>query len=237
MKRGLFITLFIVLAGAAVWIYRQLTRPATLPPKPRTVEQVLAAISPAVKWRLKPAFAMAGVAYPPKQITLLAFKEEKRIDLYAMDGKGQFRLITSYPILAASGHAGPKLQEGDQQVPEGFYRIELLNPNSSFHLSLRVNYPNADDLARAQEEGRDTINLGSDIMIHGKDVSTGCLAMGDAAVEELFVLAQDTGLDGINLIIAPCDLRTGAKPELPENAPVWTGALHERLREALKSFR
>ncbi len=237
MKRGLFITLFIVLAGAAVWIYRQLTRPVALLPKPRTVEQVHEAIAPTAGLRLRPAFFLAGVAYPPTRFTLLAFKEEKRIDLHAMDAKGKFRFIASYPILAASGEAGPKLQEGDSQVPEGFYRIELLNPNSSFHLSLRVNYPNADDIARAQEEGRDTTNLGSDIMIHGRDVSIGCLAMGDAAIEELFMLAQDTGIEGIDLIIAPCDLRTGAKPELPQSAPVWTGALHERLREALNSFR
>ena len=75
--------------------------------------------------------------------------------------------------------------EGDKQVPEGFYRIELLNPNSRYHLSLRVNYPNADDIERAREDRRDLLNLGGDIMIHGGAESIGCIAIGNPAIEHL----------------------------------------------------
>ena len=91
--------------------------------------------------------------------------------------------VLADPILAASGVSGPK-REGDKQVPEGFYRIELLNPNSRYHLSLRVNYPNADDLERARQDGRALSTLGGDIMIHGGSASIGCLALGDPAVGE-----------------------------------------------------
>src|SRR5690606_4961 len=100
---------------------------------------------------------------------------------------GVLRFVRALPVLAASGRVGPKLQYGDYQVPEGFYRIEALNPNSRFHLALRVNYPNAFDRAEAAREGR--THLGGDIMIHGSNASVGCLAMGDVVSEDLFVLA------------------------------------------------
>ena len=109
----------------------------------------------------------AEVAMPPEQVTLLALKEEKRLEIYAADDSNGPRFVLSYPILAASGIRGPKLREGDKQVPEGFYRIELLNPNSRYHLSLRVNYPNPADIEQAGRDGRDLSMLGGDIMIHG----------------------------------------------------------------------
>ena len=89
------------------------------------------------------------------------------------------------------GASGPKIQRGDKQVPEGVYGISYLNPNSAYHLSLGVNYPNAFDREMAAKDGRK--NLGGDIMIHGKNVSSGCLAVGDEPAEELFVLAAEVG--------------------------------------------
>ncbi|MEI6338364.1 MAG: L,D-transpeptidase family protein [Verrucomicrobiota bacterium] len=215
MKRGFLIAILLILAGFAVWLYRQFLRTIPLPSNPRTVEEVVAALGPAVKSRLEPAFQNAGLSYPPARITLLAYKAEKRLDLQAANASGKFRPVLSWPILAASGTAGPKLREGDCQVPEGTYRIAELNPNSRFHLSLRVNYPNADDIARANTDGRDLSTLGGDIMIHGGAASIGCLAIGDPAVEELFVLAALTGLDEIGLVIASCDLRENSAPKLP----------------------
>lgn len=195
----------VLFTGLMLWLFRQWSRSAPLPPQPRTIGQVVRALSEPVRARLEPAFKKAGVPYPPTRVVLRAFKAEKRLDLLAASADGPLRPVLSWPILAASGVSGPKLREGDQQVPEGFYRIELLNPNSRFHLSLRVNYPNPDDLARAREDGRDPAQLGGDIMIHGGSVSAGCLAIGDPAVEELFVLAAHTGLDAIQLEIFPRD--------------------------------
>lgn len=88
--------------------------------------------------------------------------------------------IKSYPILAASGSIGPKLRESDMQVPEGVYQIESLNPNSQFHLSLRVNYPNEFDREQARIDGR--AQLGGDIMIHG---SQFWLAVWQLAIKQL----------------------------------------------------
>ena len=236
MKIRLVVTVLVLLTGLAVWFYRQFFRPPSLPHKPRTIEQVLVALGPSVERRLRPAFERAGLPWIPRNLTLVAFKAERRLELYASGGGEKPKFVLAYPVLAASGAAGPKLREGDKQVPEGFYRIELLNPNSRYHLSLRVNYPNADDLERAREDGRDLSTLGGDIMIHGGSASIGCLAIGDPAIEELFVLAARAGLDNVRLIIAPRDSRQGNTTPALENVPAWTAELHDRLRREIGKF-
>jgi murein L,D-transpeptidase YafK len=126
---------------------------------------------------------------------------------------------------------GPKLRQGDRQVPEGVYGVEALNPNSSFHLSLRLDYPNADDLRRAREA--DIADPGSDIMIHGNTCSIGCLAMGDEAAEDLFVLAAETGLANIKVILSPVDFRVRDLPENLPALPAWVADRYSSLRREL----
>jgi hypothetical protein len=235
MKICLIVAVLLLLTGFAAWLYRQYGSGSSLPSQPRTIDRVVSAIGAPVERRIRPAFERANVAWPPRNLTLVAFKAERRLDLYSDVGE-RAHFVRSYPILAASGTSGPKLREGDKQVPEGFYRIELLNPNSRYHLSLRVNYPNADDIERAREDGRDLSNLGGDIMIHGGAASIGCLALGDPAIEELFILSARVGLDNIRLIIAPLDFRRASPDATPESAPVWTVELHERLRRAIERF-
>jgi hypothetical protein len=134
----------------------------------------------AARARLADDFGAAGVTYPPAEVTLIAVKDEARLEVWARRDGG-WAWIADYPVLAASGGAGPKLREGDGQVPEGVYAIDWLNPRSAYHLSLHVDYPNALDRAHAATDGRAA--LGGAIMIHGSDVSIGCLAMGDPAIE------------------------------------------------------
>jgi hypothetical protein len=178
-----------------------------------TVESRLAEYGDSVRTRLEPAFVAAGVRFPAGRITLAAFKEEKRLELWAADGTDSpSHLIKTYPILAASGGPGPKTKEGDGQVPEGLYGIESLNPNSLYHLALRVAYPNKDDRVAAVVDSRRG-DLGGNIMIHGSDASIGCLAMGDPAIEELFVAVALTGVERTRVIITPRDLRNRPAPE------------------------
>jgi hypothetical protein len=197
----------------------------------QTVQSRLDQFGPRARARLKPYFDAAQVAYPPARLTLVGFKDEKVLQVYAADANQKPQLVRSYPILAASGGSGPKLREGDQQVPEGIYGIESLNPNSSYHLSLRVNYPNAFDREQAAREGR--ANLGGDIMIHGGAVSVGCLAMGDEAAEDLFILAADTGLTNIAVILSPVDFRK--RQSMPESGvvPAWTASLYQTIQSDL----
>ncbi len=197
-----------------------------------TVAERLEQYGPAARARLLPRFSSAGVAYPPAFATLVGLKQARELRLYAGAEPETQRLVATWPFRAASGSLGPKLREGDWQVPEGVYAVESLNPNSRYHLALRVGYPNAFDRQMAQRDGR--TNLGGDIMIHGGAASIGCLAMGDAVAEELFVLAADTGLERITVILAPVDLRTTSRPQPDDTGdsavqPDWIAALDKAI--------
>jgi murein L,D-transpeptidase YafK len=196
-----------------------------------TIASRLALHGQAARARLAPRFQRAAVAYPPGAVTLVGLKRERLLQVYAGPRRDALAHIADHAVLAASGGPGPKLREGDGQVPEGLYGIELLNPNSAFHLSLRVNYPNAFDRRRAAEDRR--TRLGGDIMIHGDAVSIGCLAMGDEVAEDLFVLAADTGLPRISVILAPWDLRREPAPSDP-SLPRWAPRLYADVATALK---
>ncbi len=199
----------------------------------RTVDQAVTQFGPAAQARLAPHFRKAGVPYPPARVSFIGLKEEKRLELWAQH-QGRQVLIRSYEIKRASGKAGPKLREGDEQVPEGLYRIEGLNPNSSYHLSLKLNYPNAFDRQQAQHEGR--VRLGGDIFIHGKAVSIGCLAMGDEAIEEIFVLASRVGKDNVAVLLAPRDFRHAAPVPDSRLAP-WLNRLYADIHRELGKYR
>lgn len=117
------------------------------------------------------------------EVFIRAFKEERVLELFIeSQSTGRYELFRSYPIAAASGTLGPKLAEGDRQVPEGFYAVppSAMNPNSRFHLAFNIGYPNTLD--------RSLDRTGSAIMIHGDRVSTGCLAMTDELIEEIYTI-------------------------------------------------
>ncbi|MEM6475291.1 MAG: L,D-transpeptidase family protein [Pseudomonadota bacterium] len=94
---------------------------------------------------------------------------------------------------------GHKQFEGDERTPEGLYTIDTRNPQSSYHLSLRISYPNSDDRAFARQYGR---SPGGDIFIHGQpnglpagrvpgDWTDGCIALSNAEMRELWQLVPD----------------------------------------------
>lgn len=198
----------------------------------RTVSDVVRDVGPVARSRLERRFDAAGLSYPPDQITLLAIKETAVLELWVGDAGSPSR-IHDYPIKALSGVAGPKLREGDRQVPEGIYRIEGLNPNSAYHLSMKLNYPNAFDLEHAANEGRD--EPGSNIFIHGKAQSIGCLAMGDEAIEELFVLMADVGWTRATVVISPTDPRLGPLDRVGK--PHWVDELYSQIEAQFSPFR
>ena len=230
LKKSLLL-LLLLLAAFAIWEAVQRFRPQRKPIGGYTVADRVAQYGKTADAYWLPLFQRAGVTYPPRRLLLVALKEEKDLAVYAGDAPGNMRLITTLPILAASGRAGLKLREGDRQVPEGFYRIESLNPNSRFHLSLRINYPNMEDLNAAKSEGRNLSNLGGDIMIHGSNVSIGCLAMGDEAAERLFILAAKTPLDHIHVVICPRDLRDVSDETFASESSDRVKDLYKRLRD------
>jgi len=196
----------------------------------KTVAERLEQYGQAAGERWKPYFTAAGLDYPPKKVLLVGIKSQKKLEVWGADGE-DFRFLREYPILAASGRLGPKRRAGDNQVPEGIYQVESLNPNSRFHLALRLNYPNPYDQEMAKRDGRE--DLGGDIMIHGSNCSIGCLAMGDEAAEDLFVLAAETGIEKVSVLLTPVDFRKEKLPELDDPLPEWVGELYSRIREEM----
>ncbi len=179
-------------------------------------------------------FAKAGVAYPPRDIALLAFKQERQMQLWARDENQSWRYIHAYQLTAFSGRLGPKLKEHDRQIPEGVYRLTTLNPFSSMHLSMMINYPNNFDRLQASKDGRR--QLGSNIFLHGKSLSVGCLAVGDKAIDQLFLLVHRVGLHHVQMIIAPNDLRQSKPATATFAQPRWLPELYKQIGQALNQF-
>ena len=139
------------------------------------------------------------------QIYLRAFKTEKKIELWAKNTcDPAFTLIKEFPICEISGTVGPKRHSYDLQVPEGFYHISELNPYSKYYLSMKINYPNASDSIRGSYG-----HLGNLIYIHGNCESSGCIAITDERIKELFVYcieAYNSGQQEIDITIFPAQL-------------------------------
>ncbi len=124
----------------------------------------------------------------PKRSPILVrvFKEEAELEVWKQDTTGHFQILKTYPICRWSGDLGPKLHEGDRQAPEGFYTItpELMNPNSNYYLAINTGFPNSFDKANERD--------GTFLMIHGDCWSSGCYAMTDEQMGEIYSLARDS---------------------------------------------
>ena len=200
----------------------------------QSVDDVVTRYRGQMMMRLLPRFRFAGVEWPPRAVTLLALKAERRLELWALSRHG-WRHIFDYRIKGISGGAGPKLREGDRQVPQGFYRIAGLNPNSRYHLSIKLDYPNRFDREQARREGR--TDLGGDIFIHGKAGSRGCPAIGDRAVEDLFVLIALLGPARSSVIIAPRDFRQRPWSPADSGQSAWVDDLNRQIEAAMQLYR
>ena len=198
-----------------------------------TVESRIENIHENVWNRLENDLALAGYKMDyPKEIILAAFKEEKILQVFSKDFSG-IKLIKEYPFTAFSGQLGPKLKEGDKQIPEGIYKVEYLNPNSSYYLSIKVSYPNEFD--KSKTAFADVSEMGGDIFIHGKSVTIGCIPIGDEAIEEVFLLTQKAMNNDIKVIISPRDFRVN--PEFPNIENIdWENELYEIIKSELKTL-
>jgi murein L,D-transpeptidase YafK len=140
--------------------------------------QVRKSVTPKLKLHLENKGLQLG-----QNIFIRIFKETSELEVWIKGGNA-FELFKTYEICNFSGKLGPKLKEGDYQSPEGFYFVtsKQLNPNSSYHLSFNLGFPNTYDRANAR--------TGSYLMVHGNCVSIGCYAMRDAGIEEIYLLAE-----------------------------------------------
>ena len=121
---------------------------------------------------------------------ICTYKQEAELEIWKQKSDGQYALLKTFPMCRWSGQLGPKVKEGDMQVPEGFYTIApgQMNPNSNYYLSFNVGYPNAYDRAWGR--------TGGNIMVHGVCSSAGCFSMTDAQIAEIYALAREAFAGG-----------------------------------------
>jgi len=129
-------------------------------------------------------------------IVIVAYKQEQQLFIYAKNKSDkQYKQLVGYRICASSGVLGPKRRQGDGQVPEGFYHINMFNPVSNYYLSLGVSYPNAADKKKTK-----AADPGGLIFIHGNCVTIGCLPMTDDKIKEIYLYALKAKQSGQNQI-------------------------------------
>jgi murein L,D-transpeptidase YafK len=189
---------------------------------------------------IQKAFEEKELTWPPKEIFIRSFKAELSLEIWVLEEDG-FNFFKDYKVCLGSGTLGPKLQQGDGQVPEGFYSIDRFNPSSNFLLSLGINYPNKVDLIRTKAE-----DPGGDIFIHGSCVTIGCLPMTDVIMEEIYilsVLAKNSGQEDIPVHIYPYKfnfLNNTIFSAYPKHRELWKTLELEyeyfNLNKRIKSF-
>lgn len=123
-------------------------------------------------------------------ILVRAYKRESELEVWKRGADGRYALLKTYPICRWSGQLGPKRREGDRQAPEGFYSVGpgQMNPNSSYYLSFDTGYPNAYDRTHG--------GTGAHLMVHGSCSSSGCFAMTDEAIAEVYAIARESMAGG-----------------------------------------
>jgi murein L,D-transpeptidase YafK len=122
---------------------------------------------------------------PSAPILIRIFKQESELEIWKRDRTGQFALLKTYPMCRWSGKLGPKTRNGDRQAPEGFYHVNagMLNPNSQYYLSFNLGYPNRLEAALGYS--------GEALMVHGACSSSGCYALTDEGVSEIYAVARE----------------------------------------------
>ncbi len=201
----------------------------------QTIESVVEKYISKVKASLKNDFEKNNLSLDDFEMGILAFKKEQLLEIYVRKNETEnWKLLKKYNFTAFSGEIGPKLNNGDNQIPEGIYQMEYLNPNSRFHLSIKVSYPNSFDLEKAKLDKR--TDLGGDIMIHGKSATIGCIPVGDKNIEEIFILATKAKNKNFPIIIAPHDFRTNKT--FPEIVGIsWDNELYKKISDELNNFK
>lgn len=175
LPRVIWLTLFVLtLASGVVWgtfVTMQTPR----------LTEIRNRVEPGLKEKL----AERDLAYGCR-VYIRIVKEERELELWVKGKKKEdkYQLWKTWPVVAMSGTLGPKQKTGDLQAPEGFYgtTASLLNPNSKYHLSFNIGYPNAHD--------RTLGRTGDFLMVHGNRVSLGCFAMTDPVIEEIYLLVE-----------------------------------------------
>jgi murein L,D-transpeptidase YafK len=158
-------------------------------------------------------------------VLIRSFKKEAELEIWKQGSGGRYVLLKTYPMCRWSGQLGPKVREGDRQVPEGFYTVTPggMMPNSAYYLSFNIGFPNAYDRARGY--------TGNAIMVHGICSSAGCFSMTDTQIEEIYAIVREAfagGQRGIQMQSLPFRMTAEnlAKYRLDPNIAFWRELKH-----------
>ncbi|WP_408015669.1 L,D-transpeptidase family protein [Rhizobium alarense] len=143
----------------------------------------LANTVPPLSSKVKAEMARKGMT-PESPVLVRIFKQESELEIWKRDKSGRYALFKTYPMCRWSGKLGPKTQTGDRQAPEGFYHVSasMLNPKSQYYLSFNLGYPNRLESALGY--------TGDALMVHGACSSSGCYAVTDQGIAEIYPVVQ-----------------------------------------------
>lgn len=158
------------------------------------------------------------------------FKQESELEVWKLDGSGRYALLKTYPMCRWSGKLGPKTKNGDRQAPEGFYHVSagMLNPKSQYYVSFNLGYPNRLESALGY--------TGESLMVHGACSSSGCYALTDQGVGEIYSVvskALASGQDRFQVQAFPFRMTAEnmALHKEDQNLPFW-----KTLKEGYDAF-
>lgn len=141
---------------------------------------------------LKAEFQKDSLIWPAKDVYIRSFKYDSEMEVWVRNSDTlPYQLFKTYKVCAMAGAVGPKRMEGDFQVPEGFYYIQGFKPQSAYHMSLKLSYPNESDILLSDQN-----KPGGDIYIHGSCVTVGCIPLRDEQIEEVFLIAAGAKKSG-----------------------------------------
>ncbi|MFT2212893.1 hypothetical protein [Rhizobium giardinii] len=167
---------------------------------------------------------------PESPVLIRIFKQESELEVWKVDKSGTYALFKTYPMCRWSGKLGPKTRIGDRQAPEGFYHVSAgqLNPNSQYYVSFNLGYPNRLEAALG--------HTGEALMVHGACSSSGCYAMTDQGVGEIYAIVQKALSSGQeNFQVQAFPFRMTAKNMIEhrddQNMPFW-----RTLKEGYDAF-
>lgn len=139
--------------------------------------------SPEIPEKLLSDMKKKGMS-PDAPVLVRIFKMESELEVWKVDSSGKYALLKTFPMCRWSGKLGPKMKEGDRQAPEGFYHVSagMLNPKSQFYVSFNLGYPNKLEKALGY--------TGEALMVHGACSSSGCFALTDQGVGEIYSIVS-----------------------------------------------
>ncbi|OLP60100.1 hypothetical protein BJF93_09315 [Xaviernesmea oryzae] len=185
--------------------------------------------TPQLSSTIKSEMARKGTT-PESPVLVRIFKQESELEIWKADKSGNFALFKTYPMCRWSGKLGPKTKIGDRQAPEGFYAVSAsqLNPKSQYYVSFNLGYPNRLEQALGY--------TGEALMVHGACSSSGCYAMTDKGIGEIYAIvakALDSGQPSFQVQAYPFRMtaQNMAAHKGDPNMPFW-----RTLKEGYDAF-